>query len=114
VRASRFNILAAAGQSGLFAGRAPGQIASMTAYRGQDQGAPKLIPCGGCGTFIDPSKATYALDGKLSCPACAASGQISAAQARGSEGISVNRGWVRVAVILALVALRLLLRFGVH
>jgi len=98
------------GQSSLFAGHEPWQIASMTAYRGQEQ--PKLIPCGGCGTFIDPSRATYALDGKLSCPSCAAAGQISAANRRGSEGLSFNNNWIRVALIVALVLVRLLLRFG--
>ncbi|MEP7120202.1 MAG: hypothetical protein ABJE95_04790 [Byssovorax sp.] len=82
----------------------------MTAYRGQEQ--PKLIPCGGCGTFIDPSKATYALDGKLSCPSCVSSAQISTANQRGREGMSFNNNWVRVVLILALVVLRLLLRFG--
>jgi hypothetical protein len=84
----------------------------MTAYRGED--APRPIPCGGCGTFIDPKTATYSLDGDLSCRACASSVQIDAAEVRGREGISLNRGWVRVAIILALVGLRLLLRFGLH
>jgi hypothetical protein len=84
----------------------------MTAYRGAE--APKPIPCSGCGTFIDPKTATYSLDGDLSCPSCASSVQISAAEVRGREGTSINRGWVRVAVILALVALRLLLRYGLR
>ena len=98
------------GQSLLLAGRELGQIASMTAYRGQEQ--PRLIPCGGCGSFIDPSKATYALDGKLSCASCAAAGQISAANRRGNEGLSFSTNWIRVALVIALVLIRLLLRFG--
>ena len=98
------------GQSTLLAGPGLGQIASMTAYRGQEQ--PKLIPCGGCGTFIDPSKATYALDGKLSCASCASAGQISAANRRGNEGLSFNNNWIRIALVVALVLVRLLLRFG--
>ena len=97
-------------QSPLLAAPELGQIASMTAYRGQEQ--PKLIPCGGCGSFIDPSKATYALDGKLSCASCAAAGQISAANRRGNEGLSFNNNWIRVALVIALVLIRLLLRFG--
>lgn len=81
----------------------------MTAYRGGD--ATKPIPCGTCGTFIDPRTATYALDGTLSCQRCASSKQIHAAEARSSQSVSVNSGWVRVAVVMALVLLRLLLRF---
>jgi hypothetical protein len=84
----------------------------MTAYRGGE--GPRLIPCGGCGVFIDPSRATYALDGNLSCPACASSGQISAAEVRGREGLSFNRSYVRVALLLGLVVLRLLLSYGLR
>lgn len=80
----------------------------MTAYRGGE--ATKPIPCGTCGTFIDPRSATYALDGTLSCPRCASSKQIHAAEERGSQGVSFNKAWVRVAVIVTLVLLRLLLR----
>jgi hypothetical protein len=80
----------------------------MTAYRGGD--ATKPIPCGTCGTFIDPRSATYSLDGTLACPRCASSHQIHAAEVRGSQGVSFNKAWVRVAVIAVLVLLRLLLR----
>lgn len=82
----------------------------MTAYRGEE--APKPIPCGGCGKFIQQSTASYALDGSLCCPACASSSQIEAAQERGRQGMSFNNNWVRVAIVIALVLVRLLLRFG--
>lgn len=82
----------------------------MTAYRGGETTKP--IPCGTCGTFIDPRNATFSLDGSLSCQRCASSDQIDAAAARGSQGVSFNRAWVRVAVIGVLVLLRLLLRFS--
>ncbi len=89
-------------------GRALGQNETMTAYRGGE--ATKPIPCGTCGTFIDPRTATYSLDGTLSCPRCASSDRIYAAEVRGSQGVQFNKAWVRVAVIFALVLLRLLLR----
>lgn len=84
----------------------------MTAYRGSDETKP--VPCGTCGTFINPTTATFALDGSFSCQPCASRGQIEAAKVRGSEGVSINRGWVRVAVIATLLVLRLLIRFGSH
>ena len=64
--------------------------------------------------FIDPRTATFSLDGNLSCHPCASRGQIDAANVRGSQGVSFNRGWVRVAVIGTLLLLRLLLRFSSH
>jgi hypothetical protein len=84
----------------------------MTAYRGSDETKP--IPCGTCGTFIDPKAATFSLDGNLSCPPCASRGQIEAAKARGNEGVTFNKAWVRVAVIAGLLLLKLLFRFSSH
>ena len=84
----------------------------MTAYRGSD--ATKPVPCGTCGTFIDPRTATFSLDGNLACQPCASRGQIDAAKVRGSEGLTFNRTWVRVAVVAGLLLLRLLLRFSSH
>ena len=52
----------------------------MTAYRGQEQA--KLIPCGGCGTFIDPSKATYALDKLKKSPTVMSDDPLKALAAR--------------------------------
>ena len=82
----------------------------MTAYRGND--ATKPVPCGTCGTFIDPTTATFSLDGNLSCQPCASRGQIDAAKVRGNEGLTFNKTWVRVAVVAGLLLLRLLLRFS--
>lgn len=79
----------------------------MPAYRGGE--SSKLIPCGTCGTFIDPRSATYSLDGKLSCDRCAASFQIDAAQVRSFQTSSSNP-WLRVAVIVGLVLLKVLIR----
>ncbi len=82
----------------------------MTAYRSQD--ATKPVPCGTCGTFIDPKTATFSLDGNLSCQPCASRGQIAAAEVRGLENPSSNSGWVRIAIVVALVMLRLLLKLS--
>jgi len=96
----------------LHVGRALGQDGRSAAYGAG--AATKPVPCGTCGTFIDPRSATFSLDGNLACQPFASRGQIDAAKVRGSEGLSFNRTWVRVAVIAGLVLLRLILRFGSH
>lgn len=84
----------------------------MTAYRADN--APKPIPCSGCGTFIDARSASYALDGTLVCAACSARGQIEAANVRGRESMSFDRVWVKIAIVVFLVGLRLFIKYGLR
>ncbi len=83
-----------------------------SAYRSGN--GPNLVPCAGCGTFIDPTTALYSNQGELVCRPCHTKGEISAATVRGNAGVSYDRTYLRVGIVVALILLRVLIRFALH